>query len=98
MSPLTITQLRGLQELLQDTVSASVDAIEETHRAIARQPLAVLEWIPGVAAPARLVGHLQATISGGVYHSIRTVNHIAGALATQALDWLEEQAAAAQDE
>lgn len=95
MSPLTLAQLKGLQELVQDVVSASVDAVEETHRAIARQPFAVLEWIPGVATPARLVEQAQDAVATGVYQSIRAVNHLAGAATAQALDWLEQQDAAA---
>ncbi len=98
MSPLSITQLRGVKDLIHDTVSAGVDAIEETHQAIARQSFAVLEQIAVIATPARAIGHIQQTVTGGVYQGIRTINLIAGTVATQVLDKLEQVEQEAQAE
>lgn len=91
MAWLSIQQLRGLKDLIQETVEAGVNAIEETHQAIARKPFAILEKIPIIALPARAVEQVQRTVTGGVYQSIRVVNRIAGAVATRILDRLEGQ-------
>lgn len=91
MCRLSIQQIRGLKDLLQDGVEAGVNAVEETHQAIARQPFAVLEKIGFIAAPVQAIEHVERTLTGGVYGAIRTVNRLAGALATQVLDRLEER-------
>jgi hypothetical protein len=90
MSRLPIQQLRGLKDLLQETVDAATSAIEETHQAIARQPFALLERVDAIAAPVRAIEHLERTVTGSVYPTIRTVNRLSGILATQVLDCLEE--------
>jgi hypothetical protein len=90
MSQLSIQQLRGLKDLIQDAVAGGVNITEETHQAIARQPYALLAKIPIIATPAHVVEHVQQTVTGSVYQTIRAVNQVAGALANQVLDHLEE--------
>lgn len=89
-SRLSIRQVRGLVDLVQDTVAGTVDAVEDTHQAIARQPFALLERVCPIAAPVRLIERIERGITGGVYQSIRGINGFVGALATQVLDGVEE--------
>jgi len=90
MSRLSIQQARGLVDLIQDTVAGTVDAIEDTHQAIARQPFALLERVRPIAAPVRLIEQIERGIAGGVYQSIRGVNGLVGDLATRVLDGVEK--------
>jgi hypothetical protein len=85
----TLRQIRGMQDLTQETIDAAVTAIAQAHRAIARQPYAILEKISLIAAPVRVIEHTQQTITDGVYSSIHAVNHIVGTVAIQVLDHLE---------
>ncbi len=91
MSRLSIQQLRGLKDLIQDAVAAGVNITEETHQAIARQPYALLEKIPIIATPAHVIENVQQTVTSGVYQTIRAVNQVSGAFANQVLDRLEEK-------
>ena len=90
MLPLSLRQIRGAADLVHEVVAGSVDAVEATHRSIARKPFAVLEKISPIAVPVRLIEHIERNISGGVYQSIRLSNRLAAAVATQVLDRLEE--------
>lgn len=89
MAKMTIQQIRGLKDLIQDAVDVGVQETAQVHQAIARQPYALLEKITVVAAPVRTVGRVQEAIIGGIYQSIRTANQIAGIFATQVINHLE---------
>ena len=91
MSPLSIQQLRGLKNLIQEAIAGGANEIEEVHRAIARQPFALLKKIGPIAMPVKAVECVQGAVTGCVYRSIHAVNQIAGTVATQVLDRLEEQ-------
>jgi hypothetical protein len=90
MSRLSLQQARGLKDLIQETVEAGASAIEKVHQDIACQPFAVLKKINVIAVPVQAIETVHQTITGGVYTSVRTVNRIAGVLATQVLNRLEE--------
>ena len=86
----TIQQIRGVKDLLQDTVAVAVDVIEGIHQDIVCQLFALLEQIDAIAVPVQMAGRVERTLTGGVYQAIRMVNLIAGTLATQVLDRLEK--------
>ena len=90
MSPLSLQQLRGLITLTQEAVAAGVDALEKTHQAMARQPFTLLKRIDTIAVPVQTIEHLERGVTGGVYQTIRAINWVAGTLAKQVLDHLEE--------
>ena len=87
----TMKRLRGLRALVQDVVEHGSSAIERVHLATARRPFAVLESIPGVAPPARLVHAVHDVSVAGVYATIRLVNRAVGASVELALDAVERR-------
>jgi hypothetical protein len=89
MSRLSIQQIRGLKDLIQEAIEAGVNATEEVHQTIARQPYALLQHIAVIAVPVQAIEHVQTTVTSGVYHTILSVNRIAGMLTTQVLDGLD---------
>ncbi len=91
MPRMPIGQIKGLVSLIQDTVEASANAIEDTHLSIARRPFEVLRHVYVIAGPAKAVEHIQIGVTKCVYHTIRAGNQMAGTLATRLLDRLEER-------
>lgn len=97
MAHLSLKQAVGLKNLIQDAVEAGVDATEDVHLNIMRQPYALLQRIPVIAKPAWAVEQVQQTITQGVYQSIRLVNRAAGTLSSKALEICYEKAASRID-
>ena len=87
---------RGLKTLVQDGVEHGSRAVEKVHLGIAARPFTVLEAIPPIAAPARVVHVVHDAITKGVYVSIRAVNQVAGATLDAVLDIVEEEQARAE--
>ncbi|MBK9713963.1 MAG: hypothetical protein IPO81_22070 [Kouleothrix sp.] len=85
-----LRQLRGANDLLQETVEAATVAIAETHRSMMRGPYALLRCFPAIAAPAAAIEQVQLALTDSVYGTIRAVNRMAGAVATQLLDRLAD--------
>lgn len=92
MTKIDLRQVRGAKDLLQDAVEAGVNATESVHRAIARKPYAILSSIDAIAGPVRQIEQVQSVITTGVYLTIRTLNKTVGAVATLALDRLDQKA------
>lgn len=86
---------RGLKALIQDGVEHGSRAVEKVHMAIAARPFTVLEAIPPLAAPARVVHTVHDAVTKGVYVSIRAVNQVAGATLDAVMDVVEEEQAKA---
>jgi hypothetical protein len=74
-------RLRGLTRLLHDGVRQGVDFVEKHHRHAAARPFRVLESVPPIAAPTKLVHGVHDAILWLSYGGIRTINH-----ATELLD------------
>ncbi|MEO6566081.1 MAG: hypothetical protein ABIO63_08600 [Casimicrobiaceae bacterium] len=82
MDEITRRKLKGINDLVVDTVHAAVDETEKVHNEIARYPYAVLKRITPLATPVRAVEFVQQSVTGLVYRSIRVVTKVAGAAAT----------------
>ena len=89
MAKLSLLQLRGAKDLIQEAVEAGVTATEQLHLAIARKPYALLARVDVIAGPVQAVELIQQTITGGVYRAIRVANRMTGAIATQIIDRLD---------
>lgn len=79
-------RLRGLAELVVDAVDHGSRAVEELHAQTGRWVFDLLERVPPLAAPARLVRSLQQQAIARTYGTIRLVNRLGGELAGVAID------------
>ena len=70
----------ALQPLVQDAVEHGATAVERVHRETADRTFAVLEAIPPVAEPARLVHGVFGLVLTGSYGSVRLLNRAVGAV------------------
>lgn len=90
MDETTRRKLKGLNDLVIDTVHAAVDETEKVHSEIARYPYAVLKRITPLATPVRVVEFVQLSVTGLVYRSIRVVTNVAGTAAAITLAAMPE--------
>jgi hypothetical protein len=87
-------RLRGLKRLLHDGVRQGADFVEKHHRHAAEKPLRVLESIPPIAAPTKLVHGIHDGVLWLSYGGIRTINQ-----ATEIVgDWVVDRLAPADDD
>jgi hypothetical protein len=83
-------RLRGLRALVQDVVEHGSKAVEDVHKATAARTFTVLEAIPPIATPAKVVHVVHDAWVTGVYGVIRIVNRGVGKTLDIALDVVEE--------
>jgi hypothetical protein len=76
---LSLKQLAAAQEITEVAVDYGTQAVRAVHRGIASIPFTILEKVPVVRGPARLVRVLHDSIAGGVYGTITGVNQAVGA-------------------
>ena len=84
-----LAKWRGLKALLVDAVEHGSRAIERVHLETAKRPFAILEQIPVVAEPAKLVHEVHDAVVGTTYALVRTANRAAGLTVDVALDAVE---------
>ena len=88
---------RGLKSLVQDAVEHGSRAIERVQMETARKPFAILESIPPLRTPAKVV-HLVHDLSvTGVHTVIRAVNATVGTVLDVVIDSVEARAARASE-
>lgn len=88
---------RGLVALVRDAVEHGASAVERVHMATARRPFDVLEAIPGVDGPTRLVRVVHDVGVSSVYGTIRLVTRAAGAVVDAGIAIATADAADATD-
>ena len=91
MAKPTVRQLRGLNDLITDAMTAGVGRTEQIHRAIARRPYSVLKRIGPIATPVRTVEFVETTISGSVYWTIRLASEVSGRIVSRVLEQLDKR-------
>ncbi len=62
---------QGVASLVGDALEHGVSAVERVHLGTARRTFAVLESIPGVAPPARLIHTIFDRSVSAVYGTVR---------------------------
>jgi hypothetical protein len=82
----TKQRLRGLRALVQDVVEHGSKAVEEVHKATAARTFFVLEAIPPIAKPAKVIHVVHDASLTGIYGVIRAVNRVVGKGLEVALD------------
>jgi len=84
-------KLRGFKRLLHDGVREGASFVEKHHRHAANKPFDVLEAIPPVALPTKVVRAIHDGVVTAVYTTIRGVNDIT----ERVDDWVVDQLEAA---
>lgn len=79
-------RLQGLRALVQDVVEHGSKAVEEVHKATAARTFFVLEAIPPIATPAKVIHVVHDASLTGIYGVIRAVNRVVGKGLEVALD------------
>lgn len=91
-----LTRWRGLTALLADAVEHGASAVERVHLATARRPFAIIEQVPGIAAPTHAIHTVHDAIVSGVYGQVRFVTRLVGKAADATLEAFDEGPAAAE--
>jgi len=73
-----LAKWRGLAALVRDAVEHGSRAVERVQVETAARPFAILEEIPAVATPAKIVHVVHDLSVAGVHGSIRAVNSVVG--------------------
>ena len=69
-------QWRGLTTLVRDAVEHGSQAIERLQKETAARPFAILEAIPPIAAPAKVIHALHDASIAGTHAAIRLVARV----------------------
>lgn len=77
---------RGLAMLVRDAVEHGSRAVEKVHLEAARRPFTVLEHIPVIDAPTKVVHAVHDLTVSSVYETIRIVNRVVGSTIDLALE------------
>ena len=87
-------RLKGLKRLIHDGVRQGADFVEKHHRHAAEKPFRVLESIPAIAVPTKVVHVVHDGVLSLGYGGIRAINQAIEV----ADDWLVAQLAPADDD
>ncbi len=86
----TRERLRGLRRLVEEAVEHGSKAVEGVHKATAARTFTVLEAIPPIAKPAKVVHTVHDLWLSGIYGAIRVGNKVVGKTLEVALDVSED--------
>ncbi|MFI5301102.1 MAG: hypothetical protein ACHREM_23710 [Polyangiales bacterium] len=84
-----LRRLRGLRALLQEAVHHGSSAIERVHLETAKRTFTILEAIPPITEPTKIVHVVHDATVTSVYAAIRGVNAIVGKGLDVAIDVAE---------
>jgi hypothetical protein len=76
---------RGVAALVRDAVEHGSRAVERIQLETARRPFAILERIPGISSPTKIVHDVHDASVAAVHETIRGVNVVVGATVDFAL-------------
>ena len=80
---------RGLKALVQDAVEHGTRAVERVHMQTAGRWFTILEHLPVISTPTRIVRVVHDVSVTTTYEAIRLVNRAVGVVADAALDAAE---------
>ena len=86
-----MSNLKGLIELVEVAIDKGTTAVEEVHKAIVNEPLALLKKIEPLEKIAQGVQDVQDQIIGNVYGIIRTANQKVSEIAKDLLGKVKKQ-------
>jgi hypothetical protein len=87
-----VQRWRGLKAMVVDAVDHGSRAVQRVHMETARVPFSILEQVPPLGDAAKDVHALHDALAGGVYASIRAVNHVASKTLDVVIDVIEARA------
>ena len=90
----TSHRLSGLRALVEEAVEHGSKAVEDVHKATAARTFVVLEAIPPIAKPARVVHTVHDVWLSGIYGAIRVCNKVLGKTLQIAIDVADRRAEA----
>lgn len=86
-----VKRVRGLLKLVREGVEHGSSAVEKVHLETAARPFGILERIPVVSTPAKIVHEVHDFSVQSVHFSIRAVNYVVGTALETAFDMLEKR-------
>jgi hypothetical protein len=89
-------QWQGLKALFEDAVEHGSRAVERVHMETARRPFSIIEHIPGIAVPTRLIHVVHDAAVTTTYAMIRLVNRAVSLALGATLDVLDARQAASE--
>lgn len=84
-----LRRVRGLRALIEEAVHHGASAVERVHLGTSDRTFSILEAIPPIAAPTKLVHVVHDATVTSVYSAIRGVNAIVGKALDVAIDVAE---------
>jgi hypothetical protein len=81
----TLQRWKGLSSLVGDAVEHGSKAIERIHMATARRPFEIIERIPAIGAPTKVVHGVHDAIVTNTYNQIRFWNSLVQSVVQSAL-------------
>ena len=88
-----LNKWRGLKALVHDAVEHGSRAVERVHLDTARRPFTILEQVPAVAGPSKIVHTVHDVLVTTTYTAVRLVNAAVGKAADVAFDLLDDDPA-----
>lgn len=85
-----VKQLRGLLQLVKDGVLSGSKAVETVEKGYATRTYSILEMVPIVAAPVKVVHFVHDLARGATHGTIRGVTEVVVAVADGALSAIDE--------
>ena len=82
-------RIKGFKRLIHDGVERGAVFVEKHHRHAAEKPFRVLESIPPIAVPTRIVHRIHNGVLWLTYGSIRSINQVT----EMADDWVVDRLA-----
>jgi hypothetical protein len=87
-----VKRWRGLKSLVADAVEHGSRAVEKVHKEIADKPFTILEAIPPISVPAKVVHVIHDAAVTTTHVAIRAVNVAVSASLDVAIDMVEAKA------
>ena len=85
-----MNKLKGLLDLVQVAIDKGATSVEDVQKAVANQPLNILEKIAPLKTPVKGIKKIQDQTIGGVYDIIRTINQEINVIAKDLLAKVEK--------
>lgn len=79
-------RLRGLRALVEEVVDQGTAAVGRAHLGTTGRTFTILEHVPPIAAPVRVVRIVYEGATGATYDAVRAVNYGVGRVLEASID------------